>query len=218
MNNLQRLGGFAALTDALTYVIGFALALTLVLPASELAPAEYVAFMMENQTLLHIWHLLIYIINGVALVVLALALHHRLKTRDSAFMQVATAFGLIWVTTILMSGMLIINNLRIIADLFGQDPAQAVVTWQTLSAVENGLGGGVELPGGLWILLVSLSALRTGELSKGLNVLGVIIGVSGILTLIPALYEAGTIFGLGFILWFAWTGIFLLRNPSSATA
>jgi hypothetical protein len=80
------------------------------------------------------------------------------------------------------------------------------------------LGGAIELPGGLWVLLASWVALRAGGLPKALNYLGLVIGVAGIITVVPALYEAGTVFGLGFIIWFAWVGIVLVRSSSSAAA
>ncbi|MBV7339417.1 hypothetical protein KFU94_66625 [Chloroflexi bacterium TSY] len=40
-------------------------------------------------------------------------------------------------------------------------------------AVLNGIGGGVEVLGGLWVLLVSWAALRNGELPRVLHYLGV---------------------------------------------
>jgi hypothetical protein len=120
--------------------------------------------------------------------------------------------------TIIISGMLIINDLGVIADLYDEDPAQAVSAWLALDAVESGLGGAVELPGGLWVLLISWAALRTGGFPRTLNYLGVVIGVSGIVTLVPALSEAETIFGMGFIIWFVWAGIVMLRGGPSAAA
>ena len=74
-----------------------------------------------------------------------------------------------------------------------------------------GLGGGNEIVGGLWVLLVSWIALRD-VLPKALNYLGMIVGVAGIVTLVPALTEVGAIFGLGIIVWYIWVGIVLLRN------
>lgn len=216
MNDFQKMGGVAALIEAATYVVGLGLALTLLAPVLDADPDQYVAFLVDNQALLHIWHLIIYVINGVFLVVLALALYERLKAGSPAMAQTATAFGLIWAVTIIISGMLIINDLGVIADLYGEDPAQAVSAWLVLDAVESGLGGAVELPGGIWILLVSWAALRTGGLPRALNYLGVVIGVAGLLTLVPALDEAGVIFGLGFIVWFVWVGIVILRGCPGA--
>ena len=75
------------------------------------------------------------------------------------------------------------------------------------------MGGGVDLVGGLWILLVSWSALQSGGLPKPLNYLDMVIGVVGILTVVPAFGElGGAIFGLSQIVWFIWLGIVLLRR------
>jgi hypothetical protein len=74
------------------------------------------------------------------------------------------------------------------------------------------LGGAVELPGGLWLLLVSWAAWRGGELPKGLNYLGLLVGAAGVLTAVPTLGELGAVFGLGSIVWFLWLGIVLLRT------
>ena len=48
---------------------------------------------------------------------------------------------------------------------------------------------GNELVGSLWVLLLSLAALRTGGLTRALNYLGVVLGIAGILTMIPALAD-----------------------------
>ena len=213
MNDLQKMGGIAALIAAATYVVGLGLALTLLAPVLDADPDQYVAFLADNLTLMYVWHLIIYLVNGTFLVVLALAIHERLKAGSPAMVQTATAFGLIWAALVIASGMLIINNLDVVADLYGEDPTQAASVWLALSAVEEGLGGAIELPGGLWILLVSWAAFWAGGLPRALNYLGVAIGVAGILTVVPALGElGGTVFGLGFIVWFVGVGIVLLRG------
>ena len=213
MNDSQKMGGIAAMIEAATYVVGLGLALTLLAPVLDADPDQYVAFLVDNLALMYVWHLIIYVVNGVVLVGLVLALHERLKDGLPALVQTATAFGLIWAGLVIASGMLIINDVGVVADLYGEDPTQAASVWLALSAVEEGLGGGVELPGGLWILLVSWAALRAGGLPRALNYLGGVIGVAGILTVVPALGElGGTIFGLGFIVWFVWVGIVMLRG------
>lgn len=223
MTNFQKLGGVAALIEAATYVVGFALLFTLLAPlAGDLEPSQYGAFLAENQATIYLWNLIIYVVNGVFLVVLVLALHARLQTGAPAMvgspLGAATAFGLIWAALVIASGMLIINNMGVILNLYSTDPAQAASVWVGLKAVEEGLGGGVELPGGLWVLLVSGVALRGGGLPKALNFLGIVIGLAGILTLVPSLDVFEAVFGLGFIVWFLWAGIVLLRsNPSAAS-
>ena len=96
------------------------------------------------------------------------------------------------------------------------DSSQAATVWLALSAVEDGLGGAIELPGGLWVLLLSWAALRAGGLPRALNYLGVVIGVAGILTVVPALEVLAAVFGLGFIVWFAWVGMVMLRSSPGA--
>lgn|GEM_PF-1982155 len=53
--------------------------------------------------------------------------------------------------------------------------------------------------------------MRAGGLPRALNYLGVVIGVAGILTVVPALEVLGAVFGLGLIVWFVWLGIVVLR-------
>lgn len=40
----------------------------------------------------------------------------------------------------------------------------------------------------------------------------VLVGVAGVLTVVPPLGELGAVFGRGQILWFAWIGSFMLRR------
>ena len=96
------------------------------------------------------------------------------------------------------------------------DPTQAALTWQGIEPAIDGLGNANgEILGGLMTLLISLAALRAGGLPKGVNILGLVVGTVGIISLVPALTGTlGPVFGLGQIIWFIWLGIVLLRsNP-----
>lgn len=219
MKDLQKIGGVAALIEAATFVVGFVLLVTLLAPtaAVDVDPGQSVAFLVDNQAIIYIWNIIIYVVFGVLLVVLALALYERLKVASTAMMQTATAFGLIWAGLVIASGMVANIGLGAVVDLYGKDPAQAASVWLAIDAVQNGLGGGNEIVGGIWVLLVSLAALR-GGLPRALNYLGVVIGMAGIITLVPALEMIGAIFGLGLIVWFVWLGIVMLRSNPSAPA
>ncbi len=214
MNNLQKIGGVAALIAAATFVVGFGLLVTLLAPtaAVDVDPGQSVAFLVDNQAIIYIWNIIIYVLFGIFLVVLALALYERLKAVSTAIVQTATAFGLIWAGLVIASGMVANIGTGVVVDLYGKDPAQAALVWVALDAVQNGLGGGNEIVGGVWVLLVSWAALRGGGLPKALNYLGVVIGVAGIITLVPALEMIGAIFGLGLIVWFVWLGSVMLRG------
>ena len=81
--------------------------------------------------------------------------------------------------------------------------------------VADGIGGGNEIIGGLWILLVSIVALKIKKLPKALNIIGVIVGIAGILSTIPPLANVtGMVFGLIQIVWFIWLGIHELSDKS----
>jgi hypothetical protein len=120
---------------------------------------------------------------------------------------------------IIISGMIHNAGMQNVVDLYGKDPAQAGTVWLTIESVLGGLAGSNEVIGGIWILLVSWAALRTGEFSRVLNYLGVVVGVAGIISIVPALAELFIyIFALGQIVWFIWLGIVLLRSNPGKTA
>ena len=215
--NLQKMGGISALIAAALYITGFALFLTVLDPSGYDGHVQRVAFLAENQVASYIANLLIYVVFGVVLVVLVLALHARLKSGSTAIMQTATVFGLIWSGLVIASGMIAnIGNSTVIG-LFSENQDQAVALWLAISTMQESLGGGNEIVGGLWVLLLSWAALRAGKLPKVLNSLGVLVGLAGILTVVPAFDVLMDVFGLGQIVWFAWLGILMLRDNPSTT-
>jgi hypothetical protein len=84
--------------------------------------------------------------------------------------------------------------------------------------VPEALVGRVEVVGGIWILLVTWAALLAGRLPRALNYLGVVVGVAGVLTVVPALEVLGIGFRLGEIVWIVWLGIVMVRSSPSAAA
>jgi hypothetical protein len=225
MNSLQRIGGVAALMNAATFLVGFAIFFALLVPAGYFAadvdPIQNVAFLADNQAIMYLWYLTIYVVFGVFLVVLLLALYERLKAGSPAIAQIATAFGIIWAGLVIASGMVANIGTSVVVDLYGSDPSQAGSVWLAVNAVVTGLGGGNEIVGGLWVLLISWAALRAGGLPRLLSYLGVVVSVAGILTVVPALAALevfGAIFGLGLIVWFIWLGFTMLRSSPSAAA
>jgi hypothetical protein len=216
--NLQRVGGLAALTEAAIYVAGILYFLVVLDYANVTGPLQQVELFVANQSSLYAMNFLIYVVFGVVLVVLVLALHDRLKSGAPTMMQAATAFGLIWAGLVIASGMISNIGTTVVVDLYSTDPNQAAATWLAINPVVEGLGGGNEIVGGIWTLLVSVAALRAGLLHRALNYVGVVVGMAGILSAIPALGEVGGgIFGLTQIVWFVGLGILLVRNSRRET-
>lgn len=220
MGDRQTIGGIAALIEAVTFIVGIAMFVTVMsdYTTGDPTPAESVAFLVDNQAALYIWNLIIFIVFGVVLVPVVLALYERLRAGTPALAQASTAFGLIWVGLVLGAGMITNIGIGTIADLNDTDPGQAETVWSALDSVQNGLGGGNEIAGGIWVLLVSLAALRTAALPKALNYLGVLSGVAGLVTVVPPLEAVGAVFGVGLIVWFAWLGAVLIRDSRGSTA
>ena len=219
MKTLQKSSGFAALYLAAAYLIGMTVFLVVLDYPSINDPAQKVALLVEMQTITFSTNLLMYVFFGVVLIVLSLALYDRLKSGAPAIMQVATAIGIIWAGSLIASGMVANAGIAPVVALYAKDPAQAALTWQAIETVANGLGNvNGEILGGLWTLLVSLAALRAGGLPKGLNILGLLVGAVGIISIFPGLTDLTGVFGLGQLIWFVGLGVVLLRSNPGKTA
>ncbi|NMB87591.1 MAG: DUF4386 family protein [Chloroflexi bacterium] len=220
MSTLQKYGGFAALYLALAYLAGMALFLVVLDYPSITDPAQKVALLVEQPAVIFATNLLMYVFFGVFLAILWLALYDRLKAAAPAMMRVVTALGLIWAGSLIASGMVANAGIEPVVAQYAHDPAQAALTWQGIEIVASGLGNGNgEILGGLATLLVSLAALRAGRLPKGLNILGLLVGAVGSLSILPGLTGGLTgVFGLSQMVWFAWLGMALLRSNLAQTA
>ncbi|APV43613.1 hypothetical protein Dform_00250 [Dehalogenimonas formicexedens] len=217
MNNLQKFGGFAALYMALAYLAGMIIFFAVLDFPSITDAGQKVASLVENQWIIFSTNLLMYVFFGVFLIVLSLALYNRLKSGAQSLMQLAASIGIIWAGSLIASGMVANAGIDPVVGLYATDPGQAALTWQGIESVANGLGNGNgEILGGLFTLLVSLAALRTGGFPKALNIIGIVVGAVGIISVVPGATDSMVgLFGLGQIVWFVWLGILLLRNKMS---
>ena len=213
MRDLERAGGFAGLGAALSYVVGMALLFAVLLPAGYDTEAPDAAFAVDHLGLMSLWNVVVYPLNAVFLILLTLALGDRLKPGAPTLARLAVVHGLLWSVLVFAAGMAMIVGLRATAAAFGADPGAAARIFEVTHLIENGLGGGVELAGGIWVSYVAVAGLRGQTLPRPLAWFGLVLGVCGVVTLIPAAAPVtGAIFGLGFIAWFAWAGVVLLKG------
>ncbi|MBO6790539.1 MAG: DUF4386 family protein [Dinoroseobacter sp.] len=220
---LERTGGFASLLCAATYIFGFVFLITTLAPlgfGTQAIDAEaVVSFIQDRPGFLILWNSIIYILNALALAVLLAALYRRLGAKTPNLALVSLVLGIIWAVLVIGAGMIANVAVERVALIAPNDMERAVVLWETLHAVELGLGGGNEIAGGVWIGCVSLAALFGRSLGKITIGLGLLTSAGGLTTLIPALGDtAGVVFGLGAIVWFIAVGISLLFGPSADTA
>lgn len=213
---LQKAGGIAAIVAALTFIFAFAVVALVIAPA-QLGPAaadpgRHLAFLTGHPQLMYSVNAVGYLLFGAALAVVVLALDERLAPQGPALSRLALVFGMVWVGLMFAAGMVGNIGAKVLIQTHAVDPAAAAASWPAYRFVVNGLGGGNELVGGLWLLLVAIAIARSAALPRPLGWLGMATGVAGIATILPPLEDAGAIFGLGLILWFGWAGLALMRK------
>lgn len=179
--------------------------------------SDKIAYIATQQSMLSLAYINGYLIFGTLLLIAVQASHTRLNTFPSHLMNTASAFGFIWVVLMMCSGMVALVGLNTMLSLFAKGSPHADTVFFVYTTVVNGLGGGIELVGGMWVLLLSLHGLRTSQLTKALNLLGVLVGTLGILTVIQSVPEMKEVFGLSQIIWFIWMGIAVLKTRAGYT-
>ena len=217
---LSRIGGAAALVAAGTFAYGIALFATTLADYTDpdATPAESVDFLIDHQGTLLAWYIGIFIVFGAALVPFGLALRERLVGGAPILANIGAVFAMIWAGLMFATGMISNIGIESVADLAETDPEGSTTVWSSIDTVTNGLGGGNELVGGFWILLVSIAGFATKRLPQWLNVVGVVTAVAGVITVVPAFEAIEMVFGLGSIVWFIGAGVTLLRHRELAEA
>ncbi len=212
--NTHKIGGYSAIIEALLYVIGFTYLIFFLSPGMEAAngDVEKLAFVLNNKVLFQIWNLLIYVLFGIILIPLTIVINSKFNKKHLLVSKVTPVLGFIWSGLVIASGMVANVGLESIEVIFSTDKSSAITAWKTIDAIQGGLGGGIEVVGGLWVFLISYFGIKERVLSKPLNYLGLIVGIAGIVSVFPGLSDLGAIFGLTQIIWFAWIGFILLKE------
>ncbi|HCS40802.1 MAG TPA: hypothetical protein DIW44_14625 [Anaerolineaceae bacterium] len=213
MKNLQKMGGFAALLMAAAYVVMMLIFIVVLQYQTITDPAQKIALVVDQPNMFFLTNIFGYVFFGVLLVVLCLALYDRLKENSTGLVSIALAVGIIWAGSLVASGMVANAAVAPTIALYTSDPALAANNWSLIETIAGGLGNANgEILGGVFTLLISWAALKSGKLPKALNVLGLLVGLVGIVSLAPMLNNLAMLFGVLQIVWFAWLGIILLSQ------
>jgi len=215
MSTFQKIGGVAAFIMATGYILGIAVFIVFLDASGYEGSVGHVDFLVDTKLTQFLAMLASYIVTGIALLVLTLSLHERLRSSAPILMQIATVIGLIWSAIVIASALIFISGMDVVTNMYGTEPERAATVWIAISTVHDALGGGSELLGGLWMLLVSWAALRAGWLAKPLNYFGIIIALAGILSIIPLLEIFTAVFGLSQIIWFFLIGCKMFFGETS---
>lgn len=210
----QRVGAAAALYLALALLGAMPYFLLVVDYPNATTSADKVALVVDNYASMYAVYIATYVLFGMAVGVLAFALHDRLAGSSPATVRLATAVGLLWSFALVASGMVFTYGMTTIVDLHGKDEVQAAQAWQAIEPVAMALGGaGGEVLGGVWVLLLSLVALRARAFPRVVSWLGLVVGVLGLTSVVPPLHNAAIGFGLLQIVWFLCIAFILLKAP-----
>lgn len=217
MGNHEHKIRYASLLCALSYVIGFSILLTMFPNAIASASSQWQVIQLYPG-MMQLWFFIIYIIFGIALLLLTISLKNFYNDANPTLKNLFFASGIIWSSYVIACGMII--NIAIDVLVVNPDASfsnrDTMMAWHTLYIVQNGLGGGVELIGGLWLLLAIWLFKQSHQLPLFIFALTALSGAAGIATVIPAFKSFGALFGLGQLIWFIWLSLVLLRSRSTA--
>ncbi|MEY8880689.1 hypothetical protein [Donghicola sp. XS_ASV15] len=201
---------FAAMAAGMcgaTYLIGLVLYSTAFasadMDAAGMPSIRTLAFMVENATLLGLWYFTIYVVNGLALLGLVFALG---PSTGPLWQKWISGIGFVWSALVIAAGLVAVVALSALPQIYHLAPSEAARHWHIAVTLVEGIGGGTELLGALWILGVACGP----ALSSAQKALALVIGTAGLLTIHPALAEvAAAVFGLSFMILFLWLAVTL---------
>ena len=216
----NQLAGTASMLMALIYFCAFVYFGAMVsFPASNEADVV-MAFVTQNVNALWIAYFTIYVVFGVLLAVLVIAIDDILSSSvnqtQNRLLRMGSLFGKIWVCLVIASGMIATIGMSHAVSLTAASNEEAHRLWGVVSMLVESLGGGNELVGGVWVLLTSITALKQRMFGNTVNYTGCFVGLAGIATIYPA--EVFTeIFGITQIIWFIAIGASLIkRSPAGS--
>ena len=213
--SLQRTGGISALGMALCYISMFVIfGGFLSFPTTDDLTAT-IQYIGEQRLLVTSAYTVGYLLFGFLLCITVQAVHNRLQTKQSAMVNTASLFGIIWVVLMMCAGMAILIGIDMVLALVEEKPDVAISLFYANNMLEQALGGGIEIVGGLWVLLLSIAAWRDSHFSKTFNALGLFVGAVGIMTLWHTAPYLKEIFGLSQIIWFVWLSIGLFEKAGA---
>ena len=208
---LLRFGGLAAIGMALCYVAIAVIFFGMLSMPQGLDTAGKIQYVQQHHLLVASGYGIGYLLFGVLLAIVLQALRRVFTNTSSALAALAERFGNVWLVLMMASGMVALIGLQMVFRLIDSDPQQALALYNTRNLLTEALGGGIELVGGLWVSLLSISGLQQQRLGKAMHVLGLVVGVLGVLTVMHTLPYLKDAFGITQLIWFIWLGISLLR-------
>jgi hypothetical protein len=211
-SHIFKRAALASLGCALCFVVGFTM-IFWIEPGINLNPAQRLRFILTHGLFFQLWYFIIFVVFGGCLLILIRGIRHWTQHQESLSYHLSTLAGFIWASYTFSCGLIAIFTIEYLLSIPSEQQSSV---WYVIYAIQMGMGDGIEWIGGMWLLITSLHLLRSHKNPPLLNRFGLIIGCTGCLTLIPALADAGAVFGLMQIVWFCWLAIIMFKLPESA--
>ena len=170
-------------------------------------------FIAEHQTITSVFLFITYILFGLVLSILVAGTSRILGNASERLKSVTNAFGYLWVGLVIASGMIAIAGVNYAIGIAHMDAQKALDAWALLMTIAQSIGGDNEIVGAVWVILVSILALKADIFSKKLHYLGITVGLAGVAT-ITSVVMFKELFGVLQIIWFFWLGLCFLRAAS----
>lgn len=193
MDTLQKAGPFAAFTNAVVAIATLYVALVMIGPDALTDQNKFVEIAVNNPTPLYIQDMLKFI-SAVCGLVLIIVLYRRLQKEATLRMKVAVLFGCLSILLLLSNAAVSFQTTANAAEF----AATKSESGSQLNSIIGMLAMAAIFANGIWYLLISWTALKSSALPKGLNYLGLAIGV---IFLVPVLGIIGLLLNVGWSFW-----------------
>lgn len=216
MNSLRMAGATSALLMAFIYLLGFTIFFLALDPGRDLTRDESIQFLNENRLIVLPTMFVLYVLAGFILLILVQSLAGEVKDRVPWQSQTALIIGSIWCVMVIVAGFVYLTGMQAVFSLYPENAEQASALALMVNTVFESLGGGNELIGGVWTVLISCLLLNVTPDYKILHFFGIVVGIAGVVSIVPILAEAATLFGLGQIFWFIGLGVRFLKMKNES--
>jgi len=213
MKSANRVTGVAAIGLSLIYIFAFVYYGAFWSFPGQSDVQTKMNFLAEHQSIISAVSFITYILFGLVLSILVAGTVRCLQQAGEMQKSITAAFGYLWVGLVIASGMIAISGVGYAIKLANTDAQKAFDAWSLMMTLAQSIGGDNEIVGAVWVLLVSVLALKANVFSKFLHYLGIIVGLTGVAT-VTSYDSFKELFGVLQIIWFFWFGVCFLQRTS----
>jgi len=152
MTSLRMAGATSALLMATIYLLGFFVFFLALDPGRTLTPDESVQFLNKNRVIVLPT---MFVLAGFVLLLLVQSLAAEVKDRRPWQSQTTLIIGSIWCVMLVLAGFIYLTGMQAVFNLYPENAEQATALALMVKTVFESLGGGNELIGGVWTVLIS---------------------------------------------------------------